>query len=82
MQKYKTNEIIDLSAARKLKAFILEVESLSLDKLISKTKSIEFQIEKKVSENLIHKAKILLKELENRSNCSKEIKALRKNLKF
>ena len=82
MQKIKTNEVIDLSAARKLKDFTLEVKNLGLDKLISKTKSIESQIEKKVNESLVHKAKILLKELENRSNCSKELKAPRKNLKF
>ena len=82
MQKIKTNEVINLSVARKLKEFTVEVKGLSLDKLIIKTKSIESQIEKKVNEKLIHKAKILLKELESRSNCSKELKALRKNLKI
>ena len=82
MQKLKANEVIDLSSARKLKAFTLEIKSLSLDKLINKTKRIEAQIEKKVTQNLVHKAKILLKELESRSSCSKELRALRKNLKI
>ena len=82
MQKLKTNEVIDLSAARKLKAFTLEIKNLGLDKLINKTKTIEAQIEKKVNENLVQKAKILLKELESRSSCSKELRSLRKNLKF
>ena len=70
------SKVINLNQARSLQKFSQEIKSLSLDKLIEKTKSLELQIETKLTDHLFLKAKTLLKELERRSSDPVSIKKL------
>ena len=72
----KKSDVINLNEARSLYKFAQEIKSLSLEKLLKETKSLEIQIEKKLTDHLLLRAKKLLKELERRSTDPTNLKNL------
>ena len=67
MLSSKDSKIINFDEVRRLKKFTKEIRNLSLESLIIETKKIENDIDKKLTKQLLSKAKTLLKELERRS---------------
>ena len=67
MLSSKDSKIINFEEVRSLKKFTKEIKNLSLENLILETKKIENDIDKKLTKQLLNKAKTLLKELERRS---------------
>lgn len=67
MLSSKDSKIINFEEVRSLKKFTKEIKNLSLESLILETKKIENDIDKKLTKQLLNKAKTLLKELERRS---------------
>ena len=67
MLSSKDSKIINFEEVRKLKRFTKEIKNLSLESLIIETKKIENDIDKKLTKQLLNKAKTILKELERRS---------------
>ena len=67
MLSSKDSKIISFEEVRSLKKFTKEIKNLSLEGLIIETKKIENDIDKKLTKQLLNKAKTLLKELERRS---------------
>ena len=72
----KESKVINFNQAKSLQIFAKEIKSLSLESLMKETKSLENQIEDKLTNHLFLKAKTLLKELESRSTDPISIKAL------
>ena len=75
MLSSKDSKIISFEEAKKLKKFTMDIKSLSLEGLIQETKKIENDIEKRITKQLLKKAKTLLKELERRSITFKKNKS-------
>ena len=70
------SDVINLNEARSLHKFVQEIRSLSIENLLKETKVLELQIEKKLTDQLLIRAKKLLKELERRSSDPTNIKNL------
>ena len=66
----KKTKVINFEEAKAIKLFSKEIKSYTIEKLIKETKKLEIEIDRKLTKQLLSKAKTLLKELEKRSSAN------------